>query len=265
MRAGWLTDIHLDWLDDRGRAQFYARIHASDPDAILLGGDIGLADSAAGFLRELEDALQIPIYFVFGNHDYYGGSIVGTRNLVTRMTAASRYLHWLTGGTVVELTPTVALIGHDGWADGRLGDYVRSDILLNDYFLIEELSDLSKDERAVRLNGLGDEAADALGRLAPQALESYRNLFVLTHVPPFREACWHEGQISNDLYLPHFACRAVGNRLAEVMSVHPESTMTVLCGHTHSSGFARILDNLVVYTGGAEYGEPVLQRVFDLG
>ena len=40
--------------------------------------------------------------------------------------------------------------------------------------------------------------------------------------------------------------------------------MTVLCGHTHSPGFAQILDNLEVRTGGAQYGEPALQRVWEL-
>jgi hypothetical protein len=39
--------------------------------------------------------------------------------------------------------------------------------------------------------------------------------------------------------------------------------MKVLCGHTHSSGFARILDNLEVFTGDAQYGEPRLQDVLD--
>jgi predicted MPP superfamily phosphohydrolase len=40
--------------------------------------------------------------------------------------------------------------------------------------------------------------------------------------------------------------------------------MTVLCGHTHGAGFAQILTNLSVFTGGAEYGRPELQGVFNL-
>ena len=79
---------------------------------------------------------------------------------------------------------------------------------------------------------------------------------MLTHVPPFREACWHRGQISDDDWLPHFACRAVGEVLVEAMAAHPECEMTVLCGHTHSPGEAQVLPNLRVLTGGAEYGRP---------
>jgi Icc-related predicted phosphoesterase len=99
---------------------------------------------------------------------------------------------------------------------------------------------------------------------AREALAARGNVVVLTHAPPFRESCWHEGRISDDDYLPHFACRAVGERLAAIMRDSPGKTMTVLCGHTHSSGSARILDNLIVYTGQAQYGEPALQRVFEL-
>lgn len=84
-----------------------------------------------------------------------------------------------------------------------------------------------------------------------------------THVPPFKEACWHDGEISDDKWLPHFACKAVGNVLEKLMIEHPDRQMTVLCGHTHSSGRAEILPNLFVKTGGAEYGSPAIQEIIE--
>ena len=36
--------------------------------------------------------------------------------------------------------------------------------------------------------------------------------------------------------------------------------MTVLCGHTHGKGEVQILPNLIVKTGGADYGKPELQN-----
>ena len=66
---------------------------------------------------------------------------------------------------------------------------------------------------------------------------------------------------TGDDWLPHFACRAVGEALVEAMAAHPECEMTALCGHTHSPGEAQILPNLRVLTGGAEYGRPEVQRV----
>jgi hypothetical protein len=47
------------------------------------------------------------------------------------------------------------------------------------------------------------------------------------------------------------------------MSAYPDHQMTVLCGHTHSSGQADILPNLLVKTGGAEYGSPMIQEILE--
>ncbi len=50
----------------------------------------------------------------------------------------------------------------------------------------------------------------------------------------------------------------------EFMEHHPQRRMTVLCGHTHSSGSVQMRDNLEVFTGDAEYGQPKVQRMFDV-
>lgn len=261
MRLGWVTDPHLNFVPLHERAQFYARLNSERLDALLLGGDIGEANSVGHLLTEMEAALQIPIYFVLGNHDFYRGSLHGVREDIARQAAASVRLHWLPGSGVVPLTGATALVGHDGWADGRVGDFMRSEVMLNDHVLIKELRIPSKRELYEKLNALGDEAAAFLDARVREALAQYVNIVVLTHVPPFREACWYEGRISDDDYLPHFACKAVGDRLAAIMREHPDRKMTVLCGHTHGAGEARMLDNLVVFTGGAVYGKPALQRV----
>jgi predicted phosphodiesterase len=263
MRLGWITDIHFNFVPPLKRAEFYGQLRRDNLQGLLLGGDIGEADSVATLLAEIAEELRIPIYLVLGNHDFYHGTIGGVRERVAREAAASSWLHWLSASGVIPLTANTALVGHDSWADGRLGDFFRSEVMLNDYFLIGELCGLEKQERFQKLNALGDEAADFIEHRAREALAAYRNVIVLTHVPPFRESCWHEGRISNDDYLPHFACRAVGERLAALMRANPDHTMVVLCGHTHSPGVVRILDNLEVRTGGAQYGEPALQAVLE--
>ena len=264
LRAGWLTDIHLNFLSSESRSVFYRLIQREKLDVLLVGGDIGEANSVTQILAELASAIKIPIYFVLGNHDFYGGSIADVRNRVTEQCASSPWLHWLPTAGAVFLTDDTALIGHDSWADGRIGDFTGSEVMLNDYILIEELRELSKRQRLMKLQALGDEAALFLESQARRALARGHNILVLTHVPPFRESCWHEGKISSEDYLPHFACRAVGDRLLALMRKHPQKKMTVLCGHTHGSGVAQILDNLSVLTGGAEYGRPELQRILDL-
>ena len=241
MRLGWITDVHLNFVPALKRAEFYAQLGEKKLDALLLGGDIGEADSVAKFLGEIASTLEIPIYFVLGNHDFYRGAIVAVRENVAREAAASRWLHWLPASGVVPLTANTTLVGHDSWADGRLGDFFQSQVMMNDYFLIAELRNLQQHRLYAKLNALGDEAAEFLENRVLEALAGCRNVIVLTHVPPFRESCWHEGQISNDDFLPHFACRAVGERLAAIMRGHPDHTMSVLCGHTHSPALSAFL------------------------
>jgi Icc-related predicted phosphoesterase len=264
MRLGWVTDLHLNFVHPHERAEFYGRLREQQLDALLIGGDLGEADSVASFLAELEHALTLPLYFVLGNHDFYRGSIREVRRAIAAQAGASSRLHWLPASGVVQLTADTALVGHDSWADGRVGDFFRSEIMLNDYVLIDELRTPDKQQRFARLNALGDEAAAFFDQHVPQALKRCRHVVILTHVPPFRDACWHEGKISDSDYLPHFACQVVGDHLAAIMRNHPGHKMTVLCGHTHSSGTAQILDNLVVLTGGAQYGHPALQQILEV-
>jgi predicted phosphodiesterase len=263
-RLGWLTDIHLNFLRPGQRKQFYRSLADACLDGLLISGDIGEADSVERYLAEMEAQLQRPIYFVLGNHDFYFGSIRAVKERIARQAAASRYLRWLPAVGVVKLSATVGLVGHDGWADGRLGEGPLSEVLLTDYFAIEELRDLGKPELFRRLNTLGDEAAACLRRMLVEAFESFSNVILLTHVPPFAEACWHQGRMSTPDYLPHFASQTAGEVLLEVMDRRVSSCLTVLCGHSHSPGVTRPRAKLVVRTGGAEYGEPVLQGIIEV-
>lgn len=76
--------------------------------------------------------------------------------------------------------------------------------------------------------------------------------------------CWHQGQISDDDWLPHFTCKAVGDVLRGAMAGKPDRRLTVLCGHTHGEGMVLLMPNLRVLTGGAEYGQPKVQRVLEV-
>jgi predicted phosphohydrolase len=267
MKLAWLTDVHLNFLDAAGVEEFFRAVADTPSDAILLSGDVGEAHDVAVHLHALDTAVRRPIYFVLGNHDFYRGSIAGVRSAVRALCAACPTLHWLPDDGVGPLTDETCLVGHDGWGDGRLGDYHASDILLNDFGLIAEFGGFDEDPatRLAKMHALGDEAAAHFRSVLPGALERFRHVLVVTHVPPFRDSCWHAGRISDVHWLPFFTCKAVGDVLAELMRAHPEREMTVLCGHTHGAGEAEILPNLRVSTGGAVYGEPRIQRVVEVG
>ncbi len=265
MRLVWLSDLHLDFVkSDADIEAFCDRVAMTGADLVLLGGDTGTAATLERYLLLLARTLRRPIYFVLGNHDFYGSSISEVRAVVRDLCRRSMSLHWLPESGLVELEDEIGLVGHDSWADGRLGASSKSRMMLNDYLYIEDFRELFIDARFARLAALGDEAAAFFRQLLPDAFTRRRRLVLLTHVPPFREASWHLGRISDDEALPHFSCRVVGEVLVETMKARPDCHLTVLCGHTHSGGVAQILPNLIVRTAAVEYGAPRPQGAWTL-
>jgi predicted phosphodiesterase len=262
MKAAWLTDIHLDHLGGR-LDEVLSDLGKTDVDCFLVTGDIAQAPSITVCLQKMESELGRDIYFVLGNHDYYFGSVAEVNDCVRSACRKSDRLHWLGGTGAVRISTGTALAGCDSWGDCRLGNVRGSGVVLNDFRLIKELAGLGRDARLKKLRALGDEAAAHLRKAVVEALSIADHVAVLTHVPPFAEAAWHEGNPSHADWLPYFACKAVGDVLADVMQANPDKRMTVLCGHTHSSGVAQILPNLTVCTGAADYGRPEVQRVFE--
>ena len=165
---------------------------------------------------------------------------------------------------VIPVSGETAVIGVDGWADGRCGDFWGSTVRLNDFLLIQELTGLDDVTRLSRMRALGDAEAARLRDLLAQALALHRRVVVVTHVPPFGEAAWHDGRPSAPDWAPFFACKATGDVLLEVAAARPDVELLVLCGHTHGEGTYQPLPNLRVLTGGAAYGDPQLQEVLEL-
>jgi 3',5'-cyclic AMP phosphodiesterase CpdA len=258
MKLAWVTDIHLDFVGPEGADRFFEEVAATGADGVLVGGDIATATSVVPILRRMGERLGRPVWFVLGNHDFYGGSIAAVRERAAQLSKEGEVV-WLGATEVVELSPEVGLVGHDGWGDARLGDHAGSTVVLNDFFHIAELVGLGKADLGRRLNVLGDESAAHLARVLPPALERFEHVVVLTHVPPFRDACWHDGGLSDEEWLPYFTCRAVGDVLSEAAQKWPQRRLLVLCGHTHSAGVCQPLPNLRVLTGAAAYGRPAVQ------
>jgi predicted MPP superfamily phosphohydrolase len=264
MKAAWLTDIHLNFLEDDQIDKFLRVLSKKSVDCFLMSGDIGEADTIVDYLKRIESVLSRPFYFVLGNHDFYRGSIKIVRSNISKFVKTSDLLIWLNKAEHIALTDETVLIGHDSWADGRLGDFYDSSVELNDFRLIEELRLWDRKERVKVMQKLAAEAVKHFKKVLPEALENYRKVIVLTHVPPFKEATWHQGQTSGEEWLPFFSCKVVGDVLKEMMEHHPSCEMTVLCGHTHSSGVCQVLPNLKVLTGRAKYGSPEVQKYIEI-
>lgn len=220
VRLAWLTDVHLNFLDAAARARFAAEVAATDTAGVVITGDIAEADSVEPLLAELAAGVARPVWYVLGNHDYYGGAIGEVRTRARAFAAA----RWLPAAGVVRLTDDVALVGHDGWGDARLGNPATTPVELSDFYAIRDLAWLDRETRA-------------------------------------SDACWHEGRISDDDWLPYFTCAAVGDALRAAMTARPDARMTVYCGHTHGGGEAQVLPNLRVVTGAAAYGAPTVRVI----
>ena len=259
MRATWLTDIHLNMMRPLALRAFYDRVRQERPDCLLVSGDIGEAPSVAGFVEDLSKIA--PTYYVLGNHDYYRSSLHAVRE---KLPAG-----WLPALEPFHLTERTVLLGVDGWGDARCGD-LESTIQLSDWHLIEEFAAVRYDRKAriQLLQELGTAEAFLLGELLARAPAS-DHLLVLTHVPPFPEACVYEDAQSSPAWLPWFTCVATGELLAEYARAHPQKQITVLCGHSHGVGVCRPEPNLEVRTGGwpagvDDYGNPLVQATLEV-
>ena len=266
MRATWLTDIHLNFLRPLALKAFYDRVRAERPDAVLITGDIAEGDSVAKYLAEMAEAFGVPIYFVLGNHDFYRANIRVVRGDIPRAHKRATYMAAVPS---VQLTDRVTMIGVDGWGDARCGD-LASTVQLSDWGLIDELKKhkTDRDARIAALQRLGT----AEGRLLAEKLAAVAHapeLLVLTHVPPYPEACVYDGEQSSPAWLPWFTCIATGEALDAHARAHPAQRITVLCGHSHGIGSYQRLPNLEVRTGGwpphvEGYGNPVVQATLEL-
>ena len=265
MKLAWITDPHLDHIEQADRDSFYAEIAAASPDAVVITGDISEGPTFAKHLRLMGERVGVPIYFVLGNHDFYKSSVTESRKQARVLTQEDPRAKWLPAVGIVPLTEETCLIGHDGWYDGRLGDYHTSRVELNDFYCIEDFVMIpGGGARLALMRKLAHDATEYVRETLSEALGQFKRVIVATHVPPFKEASTHEGKISGPAWLPFFSCQEMGDVLMAAAKVASGRAVTVLCGHSHSPATVRPCSNLTVRTGGARYGKPQVQEVLTI-
>lgn len=138
----WLTDLHMDFWDESKVQVFYEEVRAYKPEALLVSGDVADGRWLIKSLDALASTFSCPIYFLVGNHGYYHTSIPEQDAAVARLCGGHPNLIRLGTGPTIPLTPTVGLLGHDCWADGRAGNACRSRLSILDFELIQDLKPL---------------------------------------------------------------------------------------------------------------------------
>lgn len=268
-RLTWLTDIHLEFTSGSHRKEFAYKIRSQNPDYVLITGDIANALTIQDILPSLQKRIGAKVFFVLGNHDFYNGSIFEIRRWADdiRTSGLGSDLFWV-HGSISRLSAQACIVGVDGWADARYGSPHSSPITLNDWVMIGEMDRANivndRKTRIRMLNSLGTEEADTLRPVLAQALAEFNHTYVMTHVPPWKEAAWYDGKPSDEAWLPWFSCKAVGDCIEELSKTAPGRKITVLCGHTHGAGYSRISDDIEVYTGSAQYSLPEIQLNLDI-
>lgn len=262
-RIAWVTDPHLDHASPESLAAFRDELQSAQVDGLIVTGDIAESIGLTRFLDWFREETPGPLFFCLGNHDFYYDSVDRVRACASQWASQSGMVY-LTDGAPQPLASSVGLVGHDGWADGRTPSYERSLVFMHDSRLIADFAGQDKRTRWETMKRFADESADWVESQIERAVQQWTHLFIATHVPPFREACWHNGDISDDHWAPHFTNVALGQRLLQLAERYPQCRFHVLCGHTHGGGMYEPLHNLVVETGAAEYGSPRITRIIEL-
>lgn len=105
-----LTDTHIKALNQQEKNQFFSELSDLKPKAVCISGDISTGSHLEQHLEEFYDNLKCPIYFVLGNHDYYGKHFGWFKT-------DHRKLHYLEHSKHPEFIEDFALVGTDGWYD----------------------------------------------------------------------------------------------------------------------------------------------------
>ena len=84
MRLAWATDVHLNFLEPPAIRRFLDALVADAPDAVVITGDLSEAPELEDHLAMIEAQIEVPVWFVLGNHDYYRARIANVRRGLLR-------------------------------------------------------------------------------------------------------------------------------------------------------------------------------------
>jgi 3',5'-cyclic-AMP phosphodiesterase len=258
----WITDPHLDHLSPALEDAWFEKLANARADMLLLGGDLANARVFHRILSRIKQEYPGEVALVAGNHDYYHTSIAALRaELAMHHRAGTIIFEPGCQTTPLPLADGVYLCGSGGWGDATAGFARASGISLNDELLIAELRTHNLTQK---LRELGTESANHLQHQLDAVPADATDVIILTHVPPWPDACWHQGRKSDTLALARFCWQAGGDVISQAAAQRPQTRFIVLCGHTHSDGLWQH-ENITCHTAGSTYGRIHHSAVITIG
>jgi len=269
----WCTDVHLDHFndDDEKLKKFAESLVEKGPTGVLITGDISVSPKLVYHLSVIERVVQRPVYFVLGNHDYWGADITKLRGTMKELTNMSSYLKYMPTVPYLALSQTTAVVGHDGWYDALYGDWKNSNLIMNDWYNTADFAPYVGPKtprsygapRPVNVQGvvgecqkLAHEGVTHIMNGIKQAVRYHKTIVVLTHFPPFEQAHVYNGARGDKYAMPFYTSKMLGDMLLDAARVYPDVRFEVFAGHTHGQYDGQIAKNLFVHVGGATYGRP---------
>jgi len=250
----WYTDTHLDKVAPWTLVGFIQRCVREKPKGIFLTGDISSGILTIWHLKLLATFIKCPIYFVLGNHDYHFSSFTETHNRIRELCKQHSNLIWMTDADVIGLNEETCIIGTEGWYDATYGNHKWLNWTF-DWLFTKEFRDLPNLEARVRaFRGLADESCDIIASKLERALElGYKNVYILTHFPPWKEATRDEGTLLAPYFLPYNTNIRLGQTIERIMDGRKKRHVTVLAGHTHTDAWIQVARNIECKVNRAKY------------
>lgn len=249
----WYTDTHLNWAFPWNKIRFVRRIEAERPTGIFLTGDISHGISIKWDLKYLAKHLDIPIYFVLGNHDYHYRRIESVHNDVRELCDKYPNLKWLTECSPISLNHKTAIIGAEGWYDARIGDPKYLKYTLDSWVMPDFRKLPNADARLQKFRQLADESSLLIKNKLEEALQNHKKVYVLTHYPPWQEATRDIGTFMERFWLPYNVNISMGKMIESVMDNYKKKRVTVLAGHTHTDSWIQVSKKIECKVNKAKY------------
>lgn len=260
----WMTDVHLDCFSEKNRRKWCEEkkkeIPKEDVAGILITGDIASSSSVFDCVELIRSVFELPVYYVFGNHDVWGTSMSWLHAEAQRRSSKEKSICWMGSVDFIDAGGKIAIIGHDSWYDTRNGIF-NVDFAMEDWFRISEFRSSTRSIKEV-CQEFSSIAVDHITKNCKIAIENGKTeIVILMHVPPFKESCFYKGKSTEDYALPVFSSKIMGEALNLLSLEYPDVNFLVLCGHTHSPSDIRFSNNLRVIVGESRYYHPSLQMI----
>lgn len=117
VRIALISDIHIEFLRDEGKFVHDIYIGEQSVDVLILAGDIDVDGFGASWAVRQSELLKVPVIYIAGNHEFYGGKWTETIETIKEITAGTN-VHFLNRDSV-EINGS-RFIGCTLWSDLRL-------------------------------------------------------------------------------------------------------------------------------------------------